>query len=90
MEIESDKECRGTDLAERGSSSRELEARRGQSDIGTLIMANALNLDDDDGEARGCQNPMFDTFPLLQDLFYGSDIDKILWLQINPWGLQIK
>lgn len=69
MEIESDKEHNGTHLAEGGSSSRELEAKPEQPDIGTPITANALKLDDDDdGEARGCQNSMFDTFPLLQNL----------------------
>ncbi|EHA8588496.1 two-component response regulator-like APRR3 [Cocos nucifera] len=52
MEIESDKECAGTHLDVGGSSSRELEARPEQPDIGTPVMGNALKLDDDDGEAR--------------------------------------
>ncbi|XP_010912376.1 two-component response regulator-like APRR5 [Elaeis guineensis] len=52
MEIESDKECGGTHLAEGGSSSRELEARPGQPDIGTPVIGNALKLDDDDGEDK--------------------------------------
>ncbi|XP_038986655.1 two-component response regulator-like APRR3 [Phoenix dactylifera] len=53
MEIESDKEHKGTHLAEGGSSSRELEAKPEQPDIGTPIMTNALKLDDDDDDGEG-------------------------------------
>lgn len=65
MEIGSNQKHSGPHLAEGGSTSMEVEAKPEQLDNGTSIMASTSKLDDD-VEAGGCQNFMFNTFPLLQ------------------------